>query len=575
MYEFKQSDAFDISNFLGSDAKKKGNELFFKFCPYCNPTQDKFTFSINLISGAFSCFRSSCGAKGHFVELARDFNFSIEQPSHFKKLPQRKISSSPSAIKYLQTRKISSEVIEKYNITTRKDNEKILVFPFYDQQNTLRFIKYRNTNKNFKGSKEWCEKNTQPILFGMNHCVDFSHLVITEGQIDSLSLSSCNIKNAVSVPTGALGFTWFEYCKEWLKNFEKIIIFGDCENGKITLVDKLNSLLHSKIFVVRFQDYLMEKDANDILVKFGPEAIQKAVQNAQIQEIKSVKRLSQVKHVDLMNLPKIETGFYLLDDIIGGFYLGQVILLSGKRGEGKSTFMSQLVANALKQNFNCFIYSGELPDYHFKNWLDLQIAGIEHIQHMGNKHFISELDANKINLWYHDKAFIFDNDFVQENELVDLINIIEQTIFKYDIKLVCVDNLMSAIDDDSSCDFYRQQAKFVKSLKKIAQKYNIAIILIAHPNKSKGKFENDAVSGSGDITNAVDLVLCYQRSESNDFDSDLLVTKNRLTGNLATEPGTVKLIYDNVSKRIFCPGTLENKVFPCFEDISELDLPFE
>ncbi|MFR5790588.1 MAG: hypothetical protein ACLUFA_09425 [[Clostridium] leptum] len=59
------------------------------------------------------------------------------------------------------------------------------------------------------------EKDTKPILFGMKQCVDFGTLVITEGQIDSLTLADCGIKNAASV-TGALGFTWLENCWDWI-----------------------------------------------------------------------------------------------------------------------------------------------------------------------------------------------------------------------------------------------------------------------------------------------------------------------------------------------------------------------
>lgn len=76
----------------------------------------------------------------------------------------------------------------------------------------------------------------------------------------------------------------------------------------------------------------------------------------------------------------IKTGIYDVDKAIGGMYLGQVILITGKRGEGKSTLASQIFANAIDQGYSVFAYSGELPDYHFKNWIDLQIAGSQNIE---------------------------------------------------------------------------------------------------------------------------------------------------------------------------------------------------
>ena len=78
-YIFRQEDVFDFANVINAETKLKGNELFFKFCPYCHGGgHDKETFSINLETGAYKCFRASCGKQGHFVELARDFNYELE-----------------------------------------------------------------------------------------------------------------------------------------------------------------------------------------------------------------------------------------------------------------------------------------------------------------------------------------------------------------------------------------------------------------------------------------------------------------------------------------------------------------
>ena len=41
---------------------------------------------------------------------------------------------------------------------------------------------------------------------------------------------------------------------------------------------------------------------------------------------------------------------------------------------------------------------------------------------------------------------------------------------------------------------------------KIAKKYEVVVLLVAHPRKSNGQFKNDSVSGSADITNAVDFL---------------------------------------------------------------------
>lgn len=581
MYEFKKSDVFDFGYFIGAETKEKGNELFFKYCPQCHggASGDKDTFSVNLENGAFKCFRSSCGYHGHFVELARDFGFRLDDDSQkkYRKLPQKKIETKPKAIEYLESRGISAEVARRYNITTRKDNDKILVFPFYDDQGVLQFVKYRKTDfdKSRDNNKEWCEAETMPILFGMNHCEDFTRLVITEGQIDSLSLTTAGIKNAVSVPTGATGFTWLANCWDWINKFDEIVVFGDCEKGKITLIETLEKRLQKKVKCVRMEDYLCEKDANDILRKYGKDALVKAVENAELREVKFVNRLASVEAVNLRDLPKIKTGIAPLDRICGGLLRGHVVLLSGKRGEGKSTFMSQLVADAIEQDNAVFIYSGELPNYHFKNWLDLQIAGSNHIETVRNEfgdeeYFLTEHTVEAINKWYYDKAYIFDNSAVSDDEYEGLIKVMVDAICRYDIKLCCIDNLMTAMDGDPNTDLYRQQSQFVKKLERLAQQYDVAIILVAHPKKTNNAFDNDTVSGSADITNAVSFVFNYQRADEKDnCDSLLMVTKNRMNGKILTGDNAIKLYYSQKSKRIAVnPNAV--KEYSCFIGGSEI-----
>ena len=575
MYEYNKTDVYNLANYLNAETHEKGNELFFKFCPNCQGGgKDKDTFSVNLETGAFKCFRASCNYHGHFVELARDVGFKLqdETKKQYRVLPQKKIESKPKAVEYLEIRGISAEVCKRYKITTQTKNNNILVFPFYDEQNILQFVKYRKIDfdKRFDRNKEWCEKDTKPILFGMAQCENFDRLVITEGQLDSLSLATAGIKNAVSVPTGATGFTWLTNCWDWICKFKEVVVFGDCEKGRITLIETLEKRLKTIVKCVRVEDYLCEKDANDILKKYGKDALVKAVNNAELREVKYVKRLANVEHKNIIELPKIKTNIRELDRICGGLLMGHVTLLSGKRGEGKSTFMSQIVAEALDQDNAVFVYSGELPNYHFKNWLDLQIAGSNHIESLVNEYgdeeyYLSAETVEKINSWYYDKAFIYDSEAIPEDDYEGLISTITDTICRYNIKLVCIDNLMTAMDCDARTDLFRQQSVFVKQLEKIAQQYDVAIILVAHPKKTNGDFDNDAVSGSSDITNAVSYVWNYERGKDEEGTGKIMVTKNRVTGGLLTGENAVKVYYSGKSKRIQS-SVYSNKEYGCFSE---------
>lgn len=313
-YEFDENDAFSFQRFIGIPAKVRNGELVFTKCPYCRETTNsKYKFAINLNTGQFNCFRASCGAHGNMITLSRDFNFRLSEDmdrylnrnnynGRFRRFAEGHKESTDFAVEYLKGRGIPEDVCRKYEITSKKDQDKILVFPFKNESGELKFIKYRNADfqKDRDKSKEWCEADCMPILFGMNHCEGFGRLVITEGQIDSLSVVAAGIQNAVSVPTGALGSTWIPHCWEWVNKFQEIVIFGDCENGKITLTEMIQSRFSKRMIkIVRMADYQGCKDANEILRTYGPEAVRRAVENAEVVLNQRIKNMAEVQAVDL------------------------------------------------------------------------------------------------------------------------------------------------------------------------------------------------------------------------------------------------------------------------------------
>lgn len=574
-YEFKESDAWDFARGAGIQTKQKNDELQFLYCPFCmgGKNRDKYSFSINLRTGQYKCLRSSCSVSGNMVSLAREFEwfslgndidiyYKTGKVRHYRKFKKSTpIKPKQEAVDYLESRGITAAVAEEYQITVQKDNPNILVFPFLDQNGQMQFVKYRKTNfdKTKDQNKEWCEKGCKPILFGMFQCnLAVDTLVLTEGQIDSLSVREAGVNNAVSVPTGKNGFTWIPYCWDWLQHFKTLIVFGDNENGRITLLEEMSRRFRGTVKAVRQQDYKGCKDANELLQKFGKDAVRSAVENAEVIPIRQVKELSDVKNVDLFLLPKIATGIESLDRVLsGGIYLGQTVILTGKRGEGKSTLGSQMLVNAMNVGKKVFAYSGELPDYFFKNWIDRQIAGraniVDRAQPGGGVSYYIPKEKNiRITEWYRGKAYLFDNKAAEDDELEDLLQTIEKAIQQYGIELALLDNLMTALDVGIDADLYRAQGKFVDKLVKMAKRQNVAIILVVHPRKNRfSSDDTDEVSGSADITNKVDIVMTYKKVKGLPDDERVLtVSKNRLTGKLAVGEKAIPLFYDEASKRI-------------------------
>lgn len=577
-YEFKEQDAYDFARHVGVEVKPHNRELFFKICPYCRPraTKDNVrSFSINLETGQFKCLRASCGVQGNMITLSKDFDFSLgnEVDEYYRpkrqfrkmKTPEKPIEPKPEAITYLTSRGISEEVIKKYQITVQTSSPNILVFPFFDEKGKLQFVKYRKTDydKEKDHNKEWCEANTKPILFGMFQCNDkFDRLIMTEGQMDSLSVATAGYENATSVPTGAKGFTWVPYCWDWISRFDEIVVFGDFENGCISLLDELKIRLKSKIKHVREEDYKDCKDANEILQKYGVEQIKKCIENAKSVPIERVIELADVKNVDIFKLEKLKTGIKNIDRLLyGGLPFGGVHLVSGKPGEGKSTLASQIMINALSQGYKCFAYSGELPNYLFKAWMDFQIAGPHHIFEYQNQYGDTNFNVSNTNReliadWYRGKAFLYDNRVIDGDEKESLIKTVENVVKQYGVRVVLLDNLMTAIDLEvgQNSDKYERQSEFVKRLSRLALRYNLIIILVAHKRKNNfSTNENDEVSGSGDIANLALITIAYEKNKDLSSDQRLCkVSKNRLFGKVNTDGWILE--FNEKSKRIYGAG---------------------
>lgn len=569
-YKFAPEDAERFAQERGIKAIRRRDELVFTICPYCGEkSNDKEKFSINLTTGQFNCFRASCGRKGNMITIAQDFDFSLgtqvdeyyRPTRRFRKMKQiEKPVPKPFAVEWLKSRGVSENVANKYHITTRTDAPTVIVFPFYDEKGEMQFIKYRNTDEAAikERGKEWCERDCKPILFGMAQCnLENKTLILTEGQIDSLSVAEAGIENAVSVPTGANGFTWVPYCWDFLKKFETLIVFGDHERGKITLLEEMRQRFDGTVKHVREEDYKDVKDANDLLRKYGKDAVRAAVTNAVVVENPKIIPLASVKRVDLSRLEKFSTGLETLDKTLGGFFLGQLVILTGERGEGKSTMASQFATMAVSNGYPVFFYSGELTNGYFKAWFDFQMAGSKYITGNQSKYGIEyHIDANylpEIERWYSDKIYLYDNTLLEDGDEEEekLTETIQSAIRQYGCRIVFVDNLMTAVTDDLSSDIYRQQTKFVRELAIMAKRFNVLIFLIAHPKKRNGmEFSNDDVAGSSNVTNLADVVLRYMKPPEDDdsgADRILQVWKNRLTGKTEKK---IPLFYEESSRRI-------------------------
>lgn len=544
--------------------KVKNNEIIPALCPFCNGGQhhDKETFALNVQKQTYNCKRGSCGQQGHFNQLLKAFGEQPEQvydtyrPRQYKK-PTAKIEPiTDQAEKYLMLRKISKKTMDVYGVGS--DGKGNIMFPFYEN-GELVFVKYRPARKLKKGEhKAWREANTKPVLFGMDLCNVEYPLTIFEGEIDALSGYEAGIPNCVSVPSGAEDLTFIDTCYDFIKSFKTIYLFGDNDKPGQELIKKLTvKLRDQQVFIVNHEC----KDANELLFRKGVEAVKAAYDNAKEVPVYGLIQLADVEPFDPKNCKTSLSGIKHLDSKTGGFLMGDLSIWTGKRGEGKSTLLSQLMLDAIDTGDKVCVYSGEMRADRFQYWSNLQAAGKSHIlsyyDEMKDRevYYVPKDITEKIKGWYRGKYWLYDNSIPANREESGILKVFEYAAKRYDCNVFMVDNLMTARYNKDPNNFYRAQADFVNQLVEFANRFNVHVHLVAHPRKTRGDLENDDVGGMAEITNLAHNVFALERLKEEEkakqgVDVALKILKNRMDG----ASGVIGLDYDNVSRRLTPPS---------------------
>ena len=208
----------------------------------------------------------------------------------------------------------------------------------------------------------------------------------------------------------------------------------------------------------------------------------------------------------------LKTGIKQLDRKLRGLKKGFVTVMSGLRGCGKSSIISQISLHVVEQGYKVALYSGELTATNAAKWINLQAAGRNNVvptQYETEWTVPIEI-RKKIAKWLGDKIFIYNNEY--GNDYTRVEEILMECVKKHKIDLIILDNLMSLnIDGLAGYDKYAKQSQFVEHLENFAKKFNIHIIFVAHPRKSNGFLRLDDVSGSNDIVNRVDNAIIMHR----------------------------------------------------------------
>lgn len=264
-------------------------------------------------------------------------------------------------------------------------------------------------------------------------------------------------------------------------------------------------------------DYQYQYEQKQFRQPYVPERKKYKIQEENPALGKKWLSLSDVKKINLNNIKTLKTGFKELDKKIYGLNMGEVTILSGSNSAGKSSWLNMLILNIINGGDKVALWSGELPSEKLKMWIHNAAAGKKYITSKKCGEFTiyetPQIVSEKIDYWLDGKFFLYNNEYSSKWEQI-FFDIKE--LIKLDVKLFVLDNLFSMDIDIFDGDKNNKQKELILQICQLAKTNHVHIILVAHPRKAVGFLRKSDISGTADLTNAVDNVFICHRV-NNDF----------------------------------------------------------
>lgn len=348
---------------------------------------------------------------------------------------------------------------------------------------------------------------------------------------------------------------------EWAAQFPYILIAIPPSTAQDEAADELTARLPVPVMVPPPHAFRGHESVATLRDDVGLNGLGGLLLDAAEIPTKGIINLADVDHKRRQKASRVISGLPDLDRAIGGFVGGELTVWTGKRGEGKSTIMGQILLEAVNQGRRVCAYSGELPKEQFKLGLLQQAAGYLHVtrreDRAGRTHFDPNPDViPAINAWWDKRLFLVDIGRKDAHDEENILKLFEYANRRYGCDVFLVDNIMTAeLRDEAQLGFWRAQSAFTGRLVAFAKRLDVHVHLVAHPRKTPGKLEADDVGGSSDITNRADNVLKVERVPEESvgaagYSTLLTILKNREFG----VRDRVKLDYNEPSKRLYPAG---------------------
>jgi twinkle protein len=444
-------------------------------------------------------------------------------------------------------RNISKQVLYNAGVKVEYDQDRNIISHYYPITINKKVKAYK---KRIVATKDFrvVGKAEVPELFNQSNCGRYKNLVITEGEIDCLSLIEMLTKakakfDVVSIVNGAQSARRnIASNLDFVNKYDKVFLaFDNDEPGIASANDAAHVIKPGKCHIVNS----VYKDANDALCKEQSDTYLSNIWGAKVYKPDNFvtgekiwdafKERSTVKSVPYPNCLKG------LNDKLFGMRLGEITLFTSGTGSGKSTVVKETILNLLEQSdtkVGLISLEESIGDTATK------LIGMSINKNIRMPDDVTEEEARKgyEKVFGDERLILLDHQgSVADTSLLDRIEYLAALGCSY----LILDHITIAVSEGVDGATGNEAVdKVMSSLLKIVKRYNIHLTLISHLRKSSGEgksFEEgvmpnlDSIKGSGSIKQISFDIIGFARNMMATEKSDrnivkFAVLKSRFSG---------------------------------------------
>ena len=244
-----------------------------------------------------------------------------------------------------------------------------------------------------------------------------------------------------------------------------------------------------------------------------------------------------VNHESLKGVPW--NRFPALTNILKGHRDGELTVMSGPTGSGKTTFLSEASLDLCMQGVRTLWGSFEVKNVRLLKMMMTQFAKMR---------IEDDLESFDIVADAFSTLPMFFMDFHGEQSLSSVLDTMSHAVAQHNINHILIDNLQFMIGNEcnkrlAGMNRFDYQDIIVGSMRKFATQHNCHITLVIHPKKTMAGEEltNNSIFGGAKAIQEADNIILLQvkylnGNNSFKFRKYLQITKNRFDGDLGMIP---------------------------------------